>query len=576
MLTEPQRQQLDGIVQQMVQNKEPEANIQFVVSDFKKKYDKQPQVVQKQQSKENTGFFDSKKSRADLAIGIGQTGLKMLKGPAKLIESAGKGLGNFLAEKAGFEGGELSQNFNKSAVSNIIPDSITKARNTEQQVGQFIGDLGAFGFTGGVAGGLAKGTGLVPSIARLVAPGAKAGLGRRALGTGLDFAATTAGLEGEVGPETVLAGVTGAVFPLGGAAITASKKGLESLGGYALQKLYKFKPAFVGQEKVGSEVLNKWMIDRGFVNAPKESQKKLVDYWTGLYKEQDKGLDTITGTIKTNEAPIINQALNQLRNFYKSFDKDATSAVDKMILKSNSKGLTAKEIHSVKGEFERTFAYPKGNVIITPKQAATNKYVSDNLRGLLVNLAEKGGFKNFPLFQKEIQTSHAILNQLGNTVSKNAEQDAIGFADKLAIGAAIFGHPQAAIADTVLKIAASEKSLAAIANKFIKGIGSLKKPTVDIAEVLSRNTVKDLAKKVGVRSNEMVKFKNFIQKLKLQINTPAPKALPAGPKLPGNFNNRTLPPVQANPIPLTDYTPDLSRYGSFPLTPRIKNSIPRP
>lgn len=39
MLTEDRRLQLDGIVQKMITNKEPDSNIRFVVDDFKKKYE---------------------------------------------------------------------------------------------------------------------------------------------------------------------------------------------------------------------------------------------------------------------------------------------------------------------------------------------------------------------------------------------------------------------------------------------------------------------------------------------------------------------------------------------------------
>src|SRR3990167_4285130 len=38
MLSEERRKQLDGIVQQMATNKEPDANVQAVVNDFKAKY----------------------------------------------------------------------------------------------------------------------------------------------------------------------------------------------------------------------------------------------------------------------------------------------------------------------------------------------------------------------------------------------------------------------------------------------------------------------------------------------------------------------------------------------------------
>lgn len=50
-LNEAQRTQLDGIVQKMIQNKETDSNIQFVVNDFKSKYGAAP--------KKEDGFFKS-------------------------------------------------------------------------------------------------------------------------------------------------------------------------------------------------------------------------------------------------------------------------------------------------------------------------------------------------------------------------------------------------------------------------------------------------------------------------------------------------------------------------------------
>jgi hypothetical protein len=45
MLNEDKRRQLDTIVQEMTINKEKPDTIQFVVDDFKKKYDEQPDVL---------------------------------------------------------------------------------------------------------------------------------------------------------------------------------------------------------------------------------------------------------------------------------------------------------------------------------------------------------------------------------------------------------------------------------------------------------------------------------------------------------------------------------------------------
>jgi hypothetical protein len=47
MLTEQRRQQLDGIVKQMIANKETDDNINFVVKDFSTKYGNEQQAQQK-------------------------------------------------------------------------------------------------------------------------------------------------------------------------------------------------------------------------------------------------------------------------------------------------------------------------------------------------------------------------------------------------------------------------------------------------------------------------------------------------------------------------------------------------
>ena len=57
MLSEERRKQLDEIVQQMATNKEPDANIQAVVNDFKSKYgagitESKPQISGAQKSAE--------------------------------------------------------------------------------------------------------------------------------------------------------------------------------------------------------------------------------------------------------------------------------------------------------------------------------------------------------------------------------------------------------------------------------------------------------------------------------------------------------------------------------------------
>lgn len=69
MLPEDRRKQLDGIVQQMISNKEPDSNIRFVVDDFKKKYStvENPQAqTQKKGMLQGAGEFVAKDT-----LGIG-------------------------------------------------------------------------------------------------------------------------------------------------------------------------------------------------------------------------------------------------------------------------------------------------------------------------------------------------------------------------------------------------------------------------------------------------------------------------------------------------------------------------
>ena len=53
MLSEEKRKQLDGIVREMINKNEPDSNVQFVVDDFRKKYDA---PIQQEPSKENIPF----------------------------------------------------------------------------------------------------------------------------------------------------------------------------------------------------------------------------------------------------------------------------------------------------------------------------------------------------------------------------------------------------------------------------------------------------------------------------------------------------------------------------------------
>lgn len=98
MLPEDKRTQLDGIVQQMVTNQESDSNIQFVVSDFKKKYSvqREPLVEQKKEmpltNAKTTGnlYQDTGAIGREVVKGAGKAFLRGAIGTTALIEDIGK------------------------------------------------------------------------------------------------------------------------------------------------------------------------------------------------------------------------------------------------------------------------------------------------------------------------------------------------------------------------------------------------------------------------------------------------------------------------------------------------------
>src|SRR3990167_8106897 len=81
-LTEDRRKQVDDIVGKMTQNKEKDSDIQFVVNDFKSKYDVQPTVNEKHPilSAIASPFKKGLSSLAAVGEGVGKLALGDVKG----------------------------------------------------------------------------------------------------------------------------------------------------------------------------------------------------------------------------------------------------------------------------------------------------------------------------------------------------------------------------------------------------------------------------------------------------------------------------------------------------------------
>ena len=117
MLPEERRKQLDGIVQQMVSNKEPDSNIQFVVDDFKTKYIPPADVTPD----------PPVKSRNILQSGIGL----FLDAPINLAARAGQAVGDLaLTGVNKISGGALD----KYTPEGNLSQALNRAQNTPRNL----------------------------------------------------------------------------------------------------------------------------------------------------------------------------------------------------------------------------------------------------------------------------------------------------------------------------------------------------------------------------------------------------------------------------------------------------------
>jgi len=153
MLPEDKRKQLDGIVQKMVQNKESDDNIRFVVDDFKKKYtpiETEPTTKKMPLLTNPQGGFGT--AVKDVAVGAGKSFIRGGRDIANLAQGLGKGI-------LGAFGADTSQMGIKS-ISDSTPEGMQvaeqlKSKSRGEQVGTVLETIGELG-TGFVKSGAQK------------------------------------------------------------------------------------------------------------------------------------------------------------------------------------------------------------------------------------------------------------------------------------------------------------------------------------------------------------------------------------------------------------------------------------
>lgn len=217
MLSTDRRSQLDGIVQKMVANKEDDATVQFVVNDFKKKYESE------NATKKMGGF--------DTLSNLASAGKSALTSAASLIPGVGTAI-------------QGASNLGAAALAN--PDSLPSA--------------GAI--VGGIAGG-ASGAGFGS-----IATGALGAAGGHALGTEMrdaiqgrqtDYVETAKGAAGAAALQATGDGFFAGVAKLGRAISPSVAPLVGKLTGYGnslMETAMQRSPQTVEAVKRGEQVLN--------------------------------------------------------------------------------------------------------------------------------------------------------------------------------------------------------------------------------------------------------------------------------------------------------------------------------
>ena len=131
MLTESRRQQLDQIVQQMVANKESDADIQFVVNDFKQKYGNETQTPAVQEP-------EKKSLGSKIWSGTKAVGNVLIASEKKFGKSIADALPSFVPGSAAWTN---KQNEQLMAQSQEITDNLLKTIKQKKERGEDVSRL---------------------------------------------------------------------------------------------------------------------------------------------------------------------------------------------------------------------------------------------------------------------------------------------------------------------------------------------------------------------------------------------------------------------------------------------------
>lgn len=207
MLEESRRRQLDGIVQQMINNKESDSNVQLVVNDFTQKYNQsgfKPAGLDSGKLGTVASFTGGKELAIGLAKGLGGEANQLSQSAGQMSQDT-----NALVQRAkSLPSGDPRR---KQLLQSALGQAQVLSNQASQQLaelptsGQVLGSAGKLGLTIGTLGGAGTGGSLGSQV--LKGAGLGAGFG---VSQGLE--------EGKTGKElispTLVGGAVGAAVPL--------------------------------------------------------------------------------------------------------------------------------------------------------------------------------------------------------------------------------------------------------------------------------------------------------------------------------------------------------------------------
>ncbi len=505
MLQPDKRKQLDGIVKEMAKNKESDKDIQFVVDDFKKKYEKKKSITFGQQFKKGLGEL------VQPAIGAAKGVASLPVRGARLIETTGQALGSKLGEAVGGKKIESQPSALKRTISAMQPTNLGQEIGFgAEQVGEFLSPTTAI-LKGRQAIQGAKAISKLPKALRGTAKLAGvAGL------EGAGFGAVTALQEGEINKEVGTSAAIGAALPVVGAGYQKFIKPVlkQKLPAKLINSLIKppAKEFSFGRNPglaVAKEGIKANSIDglkKGIV-----SKKKLIGQKIGSAVKKAKGYSDITEDIgnvvnkhiknQTDDLVVtrFNNVLDQLLNIKQPIMKSGKIALETVGQRNISK-MNPKELFRLLKKTGKLTQWTGA-----PADKPVNKMLSE-LYGVLGKKLDKVAKV------KPLQTRYANLMGAEKSIEKRintlSRSDVLGLKNILGGGVVggLTGETPGDRAVNALIGGVLGKAAGSTLVKSRLASGLAKESTGALAQRFMGATAKDVSKRGANVTNDMVRL----------------------------------------------------------------------